>query len=298
MSIIIMVIIAAFVFYLSFEIFRDKRKDKMIEALKESGFEQERIIFGSEASESSLLAYNQENNLFVSRMAKDGGICCCIVPPESIVRWFEHEEKDIHTLTIVFDDDNLEQISFPVKEKKNIANAISLLEKLASKSRDEIKESVSWNIPPGECRNNVAGYIFGALASSVVVAVFAFFGAFTPAPTEAELAKERKEMIEQACSSGSQAISYSRQFIRNATRPTSISFVRQEDDSIRLGECEFSVFGAIDGENAFGARVRNYYTIRMEGRVIGDTLNWYGGSPMVDSNRQNVYRVFRGRTMN
>lgn len=78
-----------------------------------------------------------------------------------------------------------------------------------------------------------------------------------------ELKKQKAESeLNEACDKGTNSASYSRQHIRNAT-VGEISFLRETESLRKVAHCKFRIFGAIEGTNAFGGKVRNYYTIQM-----------------------------------
>ena len=100
---------------------------------------------------------------------------------------------------------------------------------------------------------------------------------------------ENQEYITRACKNIESAPFQARQRIREylASRPDF------SDEIARLiGSCTFQVFGTIRGENAFGGKVINYYTVRLEGRVQNDNLVWFTFQPVIDKDRDLIYRLY------
>lgn len=107
----------------------------------------------------------------------------------------------------------------------------------------------------------------------------------------AEEKARTEDRVEKACSEPSQAIGYSKQLIRKATSG-SVSFIRSSTEGRLVGECKFRVMGAIEGENAFGGPVTNYYVITMEGERSQTNVRWFGSSPIIDSNLSTIQSIY------
>ena len=70
------------------------------------------------------------------------------------------------------------------------------------------------------------------------------------------------------------------------------SFRRSERRSRKIGDCEYMVFGAVEGDNAFGGRIINYYVVRMEGRVSLGGIEWYNSPPIMDANYTLMHQLY------
>ena len=106
-----------------------------------------------------------------------------------------------------------------------------------------------------------------------------------------ESAEERAERIERECATGKRAIDYAELIVRSQMLG-SPSFRRSERRSRKIGDCEYMVFGAVEGDNAFGGRIINYYVVRMEGRVSLGGIEWYNSPPIMDANYTLMHQLY------
>lgn len=131
------------------------------------------------------------------------------------------------------------------------------------------------------------------------LSAFGLFLFLAAGSSEDEMTPEQKKQkadseLNEACDKGANAASYSRQLIRNAI-VGEITFLRETESVRKVSQCKFRIFGAVEGTNAFGAKVRNYYTIQMEARFRDDSKldwSWYGTQPFIDSDHSIVRRVY------
>jgi len=83
---------------------------------------------------------------------------------------------------------------------------------------------------------------------------------------------------ERRCQDTGLAFVMSQNFVKQALRsPSSASFPSATSNGVnvrRSGECEFQVRGYVDSQNAFGAVLRNNYSITM--RYNPDSNRWSG----------------------
>lgn len=259
-----------------------------------SGFSVGDIII---SAENSLIAINKNNLCFVSKEVKGKGSVCCVAEPDILDRWFEHQTTvdkiERFHLTVVTNDEQLGEISFSDMEQKSVASAISALEKMKAEYKGSGFERKTTIISMSDCRDNTSGLISGSVGVAIVLGVFSLFGLFSAGPSEEEIAKEREATIRRDCSREIVSYGLARQFVRDALKPRSVSFIEREMQFRSLGDCQFAFFGAVDGQNAFGVPVRNYYTIRMEGRVSETGLRWFGTTPMIDSNMNMIRDIYQ-----
>jgi len=291
-ALIFMVVFSFSAFFFVFFYFRDRSYQEMTSEAENRGFNKKDIIL---SSRSEMIAGDKKSGAILYSKASRG-VKGYIFPAKKISRWYEHEKKEekvtYHCITIVFDIEDIDEVTFDVVERKTIANAISYFNLLKNKSENVDSEVKRWEIPVDQCTSNQRGMIFGSISALLVVAIFYYFGAFSPEPTNEEVAAERQQRNESECRNEMTAIGHSRQFVRRATTG-SVSFVRSENETRKIGECEFMVFSAFEGENVFGGTVTNYYTVRMKGRVEDGQVVWYGSTPLIDSSRSAVQQLFR-----
>lgn len=134
--------------------------------------------------------------------------------------------------------------------------------------------------------------ILAGLGILFVGHMFMFFESNAEKREKEALAKEyERQRVEKYCSEPSNAISFSRQIIRENT-VGSIDFIRSSDMGRLVGECTFKVYGEIEGTNRFGGLVRNYYVIKMYGKKIGNRVSWRASAPVISHDRDAIFTEY------
>lgn len=208
-------------------------------------------------------------------------------------------ELILQNFTLSFSDGYTHTVSFDEKE-----NALSHMNKLRNWQK---KFSFSNSSPAPSLNLDVSEHIaehlskikkimtpLGLGAFAILIFGHVYFFYESQSSKQERLAQEKasvEQSIQRSCTNPNEAISYSRQLIRNATTG-SISFIRNSDRGRLIGDCEFRVMGAIDGTNAFGGPVRNYYVITMEGRRRGDEIRWYGSTPVINHDQSFIRQLY------
>jgi hypothetical protein len=92
----------------------------------------------------------------------------------------------------------------------------------------------------------------------------------------------KEEMEASRCKDKTRAFQMSRDFVKDRLRaPTTAEFPWATDDGVSvvdLGDCTFDVHAYVDAQNAFGAKIRNRYDVKL--RYLGNE-EWRASSVVV-----------------
>ncbi|MCH8493910.1 MAG: hypothetical protein LAT53_11820 [Idiomarina sp.] len=111
---------------------------------------------------------------------------------------------------------------------------------------------------------------------------------------QAALVKQQNK-LEKTCSNTNSAPFQARHRVREAL---AVNPEFSNEVARVIGDCTFQIFGTVRGENAFGGTVINYYTLKLEGRIENDSVKWFTYQPIIDNDRDLVYRLYLSSTNN
>lgn len=105
-----------------------------------------------------------------------------------------------------------------------------------------------------------------------IMALFVITGCNEKSPEE--IKKQKLEMAEKNCTSGSAAFVYSKPYVTRRLRsPSTADFPFSDYTSNYLGDCTHLVSSYVDAQNGFGAVIRQDYTARMKYNKDSDSWN-------------------------
>lgn len=256
---------------------------------------------------NNFIPYNDEKGLIYSVDAKDKKVFrYSLGEVNEVSEIFKSENHDLTSdengkffYTIIFNDGKVLHAYFKnrqiaIESRESLLVKIKAFKDESVDSKSALEFDINDSFKSIEKTALQFGWVLGlGLLILVGYGHYSFFYE-SEADKSSRIAEERanqERRIERSCTDGSDAISYSRQSIRNATTG-SIDFQRRHDQSRLIGECTFKVFGRIEGENLFGGRVVNYYVVTMFGTPGDTSVRWRHSQPVIDSDRDLIMQIY------